>query len=241
MSCLKCSNQCHLKNSDLHTCVSDYNYSNTMPNTVYFADNDVNLWSCQQYINEQPTFSNNSYPPAHQRIYPNPSYDQAANQDFSGHSSLLEMLLRHGKNKVSQNYVNLGGKPEAFPGGEQNMANIPCQSTSYTPTSSTDRVSPIVAFAPNGQEQLQVQQPQIQTGYFQNYQGYPTQQHPNSCVTPSTKMVTKLPTNYGAQHRYAPYPNNYKKRSFNEINDVADEHAQQPVDYPWMKSYSNGL
>jgi hypothetical protein len=232
-------NQCHLVNPMLYIGIFEPNYSNTMPNTAYLSDSDTDLWSP---TNEQAAYSNNSYPAAHQQIYPNASYDQGVNQDFSSSPSLLETLLRHGKDGVAQDYVNPDGKQEAVAGGVQNMPNISCQSTPYTPTSSTDRVSPIVAFVPNTPEQVQVQLPQIQDGYFQSYQDYPIQQHPTSCVTPSRMMVPNSPTNYGAQHSYAAYVNSFNvKRSPNETKEFAEEHAHKQVDYPWMKSYSNGL
>ncbi|XP_043604579.1 homeotic protein antennapedia-like [Bombus pyrosoma] len=263
-----------------------------MANAAYFANSEADLWSCQPPINEQ--FSNNSYSPARQQVYPSQNYNQRANQDVAAPASLLETLLRHGKDAVGQDYVNPGENPEAAIGGGQNMSNISCQSTPYTPTSSTDRISPVVAFVPNAQGQIQqpqiqqrqiqqrqiqqpqiqqpqiqqpqiqqlqiqqlqiqqshiqqshiqqpqIQQPQIQNRCFQNYQGYPTQQHCNSCVTAST-VVRNSSTNYGVQPSCPAYTSghNNKKRSLNETDEFVDKRARQQVDYPWMKSYSNG-
>lgn len=230
-------NQCHVVNPMLPIGILEPNYSNPTPSAAYLSDNDTNSWSP---TNEQAACSNNSYPPAHQQMYPNASYDQGINQDFSSSPSLLETLLRRGKDGVVQDYVNPDEKQEAVAEGVQNMHNISCQSSPYTPASSTDRVSPVVAFVPNTPEQVQL--PQIQDGYFQNYQGYPIQQHPTNCVTPSTMMVPNSPTNYGAQHNYDASVNSFNvNRNPNETQESAEDNAQNQVDYPWMKSSSNGL
>lgn len=209
-----------------------------MANRMYFADNNADMWFCQPSINEQNDFSNSSYPTEQQQIYPGTNYNQVcSNQDCSASTSLLETLLRHGKDAVGQDWVNTSGNPGA-PLGGQNMSNIPCQSAPYTPMSSTGRISPIVAFVPDARQR--VQQQEIQSGYV-NYQGHPIQQYSNSYVTPSMMMATNPPMNYGVQQSYAAYVNGQvnERRNPNETNEFADEQAHQQVDYPWMKS--NGL
>lgn len=212
-----------------------------MANRACFADNDAQLWFLQQPTNGSNNVSNNSYPTEQQQMHPEPNYNQiGSNQDFSGSTSLLETLLRHGRDAVGQDYVNPGGNP-GVPLGGQNMSNVSCQSAPYTPTSSTDRVSPIVAYVPDAQER--VRQQEIQNQYMLNQQGYPIQQYPNSYVTPSMAVASNSPTNYGVQQNYAAYANGQvnERRNPNETNELANGQAQQHVDYPWMKSYSAGL
>jgi hypothetical protein len=215
-----------------------------MTNKVHFVNSGTDYWPYQlvdDRINDQYIYSNNSYPTAHQEIYFNPGYDQrpndqpSPNQDLSASYSLLETLLRHGKEAVSQEYVNLAEKPETLPAG-QNISRI---TPPYTPTSSTERTSPIVGFLSDAQERIL--QPETQNGYFQNYQGYPMQLHCSNCVTPSM-MACSSSTNYGVQQSYSGYVNcNNEKQSPNKVNEFANKQAQQQVDYPWMKSYSNGV
>nr|XP_033197041.1 homeobox protein Hox-D4a-like [Bombus vancouverensis nearcticus] len=210
-----------------------------MSNTARFADADANLWLNQPPINEQNNFPGSSYPTEQQQIYPGPNYNQNySDQDCSGSTSLLETLLRQGKETVTQDRVN-PGKNRGAPLGGQNMSNIPCQSAPYTPSSSTGRMSPIVAFLPDAQ--VQVRQQEIQNGYLPNHQGYHVQQYSNSGVTPSMMMASNSRTNYVAQHRYAAYLNGQvtEKRNPAEINEFADEQALQQVEYPWMRSYFN--
>jgi hypothetical protein len=217
-----------------------------MTDTAYFANDDADLWLYQPPINEQHNFSNNSYPTEQQHVYTDPNYNQngsdqnSSNQNSSASTSLLETLLRQGKNTADQDYVNPSGNPGA-PLGGQNMSNISCQSAPYTPTSSTDRTSPIVDFVPNARERVQPQQ--IQNRYLLNYHAYPTQQYSNSYVTPSMMVASNSPINYGAQRGYVAYANDQvnETRNPNETNKFADEQARQQVEYPWMKSSSNGL
>ncbi|XP_050494486.1 homeobox protein Hox-A1-like [Bombus huntii] len=210
-----------------------------MSNTARFADADANLWLNQPPINEQNNFPGSSYSTEQQQIYPGPNYNQNySDQDCSGSSSLLEMLLRQGKETVAQDRVN-PGKNRGAPLGGQNVSNIPCQSAPYTPSSSTGRMSPIVAFLPDAQ--AQVRQQEIQNGYLPNHQGYHVQQYSNSGVTPSMMMASNSRTNYVAQHRYAAYLNGQvtERRNPAEINEFADEQTLQQVEYPWMRSYFN--
>lgn len=204
---------------------------------LYFTDSDPDFWPCQQPINEQNALPNNSYQAPQQQVYPNPNYNQAANQSCPPCPSLLETLLRHGRDAVGQDYVQLGVRPEMLPAGHH-MSNISSQSPPYTPTSSIESISP-VGFLPDSRGQ--VQRPEIQNGYLQNYQAYPTQQLPNSYVSPPM-MPTNSPTSYGVQQSYANYVDSYnKERSSTGTNEFVNGQAQQQMNYPWMKSYSKGL
>ena len=120
------------------------------------------------------------------------------------------------------------------------IPHIPCQTPPYTPTSSTDRTSPIAGFLSDAQER--VQQPEPRGGYLQGYQSYPAQPHSSSCVA-AAMMTPSSPTDYGVQQGYGGYVNNNNngKQSPNEVNEYTDDQAQRQVDYPWMKSsFSNG-
>ncbi|XP_017792774.1 PREDICTED: homeobox protein Hox-A5-like [Habropoda laboriosa] len=213
-----------------------------MTSSAYFASSEsADYWPYQSSIGDRSTeqvmYPDSAYQTAHQQLHSGSDYNQRPSQDLSPPSSLLETLLRHGKEAISDGYVNSAGKSVASPRG-QSGSHISCQTPPYTPTSSTDRTSPIAGFLPESQER--VQQQETRNGYLQGYQGYPAQPHSSSCVTPSM-MTPSSPTDYGVQQSYGAYVNNNNngKQSPNEANEFADE--QRQVDYPWMKSsHSNG-
>ncbi|CAK9817706.1 Homeobox protein Hox-D5 [Anthophora quadrimaculata] len=212
-----------------------------MTSSTYFASSESDYWPYQSSIGDRSTeqviYPDSAYQTAHQQLHSGSDYNQRPSQDLSPPSSLLETLLRHGKEAIADGYVNSNGK-SVTPTSGQNILHISCQTPPYTPTSSTDRTSPIAGFLPDVQER--VQQQETRNGYLQGYQGYPAQPHSSSCVTPSM-MTPNSPTDYAVQQSYGAYVNNNNngKQSPNEANEYADE--QRQVDYPWMKSsYSNG-
>ncbi|XP_017753572.1 PREDICTED: homeobox protein Hox-A6 [Eufriesea mexicana] len=212
-----------------------------MTSSAYFASSEADYWPYQSSIgdraNEQGIYPDSAYQTGHQQLHSSSGYSQRPSQDHSPPSSLLETLLRHGKEAISQGYASAAGKP-VTPPSAPSIPHISCQTPPYTPTSSTDRTSPIAGFLSDTPERAQ----ETRNGYLQGYQAYPTQPHSSSCVTP-TMMTPNSPTNYGVQQGYGSYANNNNngKQSPNEANEFADEQAQQQVDYPWMKSsYSNG-
>ncbi|XP_050598991.1 homeobox protein Hox-D4a [Bombus affinis] len=201
-----------------------------MPNTTYFGNGDADMWFSQSSTNEQRELpEQNAYQPAQQQIYPNPSYNQRVNQDVSASNSLLETLLRQGREANGQNNVNSDETMETDVRG-QNVSNIPSQSVPYAPPSSNNRMSPMIVFVPNTQQQ--VPQREIQNGFFQNYQGYHTQQHSNNVASPM--MV-------GVQHNHAAYANARANGECSPTENMrlVDEHERRNVQYAWMKSYSN--
>ncbi|CAK9797172.1 hypothetical protein ANTPLA_LOCUS1118 [Anthophora plagiata] len=213
-----------------------------MTSSTYFASSESDYWPYQSSIGDRSTeqviYSDNVYQMSHHQLHSGSDYNQRPSQDLSPPSSLLETLLRHGKEAIADGYVNSNGKSVTPPGG-QSIPHISCQTPPYTPTSSTDRTSPIAGFLPEVQER--VQQQETRNGYLQRYQGYPAQPHSSSCATPSM-MTPNSPTDYAVQQSYGAYVNNNNngKQSPNEANEYTDE--QRQVDYPWMKSsYSNGL
>ncbi|CAL7952302.1 unnamed protein product [Xylocopa violacea] len=215
-----------------------------MASSAYFANSESDYWPYQSSSivdrsNEQVMYPDSAYQAAHQQLHSSSDYAQRPGQELSPPSSLLETLLRHGKEAINEGYANTVTKP-ATPPGRQSIPHVSCQTPPYTPTSSTDRTSPIAGFLPEAQER--VQQPEPRNGYLQGYQGYPTQPHSSSCATPSM-MTPTSPTDYAVQQGYGGYANNNNngKQSPNEANEFADDQAQRQVDYAWMKSsYSNG-
>jgi hypothetical protein len=207
-----------------------------MTNVMYFANTDgQELWPQPPNI-EQGAFSSDPYPIAHQQMYPGPSYDQAVGQDYPTPPSLLETLLRHGKEAVSQDYAYSGEKLEV-PLDGPSVCNIPPQPAPYTPTSSANRTSPVIGYIPDVREQ--VARPEVQGEPAQNYECYPAQQYPSSYVAP-LMMAPVSPINYNMQYTYASYANDQdSEKNRPKVNkELVKE--QYRVDYPWMKSYSSG-
>ncbi|XP_053994491.1 homeobox protein Hox-B4a [Hylaeus volcanicus] len=214
-----------------------------MTSSAYFANSEADYWPYQSSIGDRSTgqvmYPEAAYHATHQQLHSSSDYSQRPAQDLSPPSSLLETLLRHGKDAIGEDYANPAAKPMTSP-IRQSIPHIPCHTPPYTPTSSTDRTSPVAGFLADAQER--VQQPESSNGYMQGYQGYPAQPNSNSCVTPS--MITPTtPPDYAVQQGFGGYANNNNncKQSPNESNEFADDSAQRQVDYPWMKSsYSNG-
>lgn len=244
MSHRECSSRCCSSiNHASNRCIvsSSTDQAAAMTSSAYFASSEADYWPYQSSIgdraNEQGIYPDTAYQTGHQQLHSSSGYSQRPSQDHSPPSSLLETLLRHGKEAISQGYASAGGKP-VTPPTAQGIPHISCQTPPYTPTSSTDRTSPIAGFLSETPERA----PESRNGYLQGYQAYPTQPHSSSCATP-TMMTPNSPTNYTVQQGYGGYANNNNngKQSPNEANEFADEQAQQQVDYPWMKSsYSNG-
>ncbi|XP_076163943.1 uncharacterized protein LOC143144947 [Ptiloglossa arizonensis] len=212
-----------------------------MTSSTYFANSEADYWPYQSSIGDrsgQVMYPETTYQTAHQQLHSNSDYNQRPAQGLSPPSSLLETLLRHGKDAIGEDYANTAGK-STTPSIGRNVPHVPCHTPPYTPTSSTDRTSPIAGFLADAQER--VQQPEARNGYMQSYQGYSAQPHSNSCVTP-TMMTPSSPPDYAVQQGYAGYVNNNNdgKQSPKEVNEY-EEQATRQVDYPWMKSsYSNG-
>ncbi|XP_034182846.1 uncharacterized protein LOC117605531 [Osmia lignaria lignaria] len=213
-----------------------------MASSAYFANSESDYWPYQSSIGdrsgEQVMYPDSGYHATHQQLHSSSDYTQRANQELSPPSSLLETLLRHGKEAIAEGYANSTGKPVTSPPA-QSIPYVSCQTPPYTPTSSTDRTSPIAAYLADTQDR--VQQPETRNRYLQGYQAYPAQPHSSSCVTPSI-VTPGSPTDYSVQQGYGSYVNNNNdgKQSPNEA-EYAEDQAQRQVDYPWMKSsYSSG-
>ncbi|XP_003700507.1 uncharacterized protein LOC100875892 [Megachile rotundata] len=210
-----------------------------MASSAYFANSDSDYWPYQSIgdRSEQVMYPDSAYQPTHQQLHSSSDYAQRPSQELSPPSSLLETLLRHGKEAIAEGYANSTGKPVTSPTG-QSIPYVSCQTPPYTPTSSTDRTSPIAPYLPDAQDRLQ--QPENSNGYLQSYQ-YPAQPHSSNCAAPSV-VTPRSPPDYGVQQGYGAYANNNNdgKRSPNEI-EYKDDQTQRQVDYPWMKSsYANG-
>lgn len=210
----------------------------TMTSSAYYANSEADYWPYQSSIAdraaEQVMYPDSAYQASHQ-LHSSTDYSQRPGQQLSPPSSLLETLLRHGKEAIGEGYSNSGGKAVTPPSG-QSIPHVPCQTPPYTPTSSTDRTSPIAGYSMEPQERGQQQE--SQSGYMQGYQGY-SQPHSSNSVTP---MMPSSPTEYGVQQGYGYVNNNNNGKQSPEANEYAEDQSQRQVDYPWMKSsYSNGL
>ncbi|XP_076618917.1 uncharacterized protein LOC143340624 [Colletes latitarsis] len=214
-----------------------------MTSSAYFANSEADYWPYQSSIGDRSTgqvmYPETVYQTMHQQLHSSSDYNQRPVEGLSPPSSLLETLLRHGKDAIGEDYANPAVKPDT-PSIGQNIPHVPCQTPPYTPTSSTDRTSPVAGFLADPQER--VQQSESRNGYMQSYQRFPAQPRSNSCVTPSM-MTPSSPPDYAVQQGYAGFANNNNngKQGSNEVNEYVDDQTQRQLDYPWMKSsYSNG-
>ncbi|KAK2586668.1 hypothetical protein KPH14_011711 [Odynerus spinipes] len=211
-----------------------------MTSSAYYANTEADYWPPYQptgeRISEHVLYPDSNYQLAHQQVPQSSDYSQRTHQETpSQPSSLLEALLRHGKDAVAEGYPNSGGKSVSPPICESVTSQIPCQTPPYTPpTSSSDRTSPTNGFLEPQPEPFQ--QADVPTGYGQAYR-YPAQTRQNSCV--SSMITPTSPTAYEAvQQGYPSYANNNNngKRALDDSNEYAEDQAQRHVDYPWMKS-----
>ncbi|KAG7208041.1 hypothetical protein KM043_009620 [Ampulex compressa] len=212
-----------------------------MASSAYFASSEAEYWPYQS-IGERAS--------AEHVLYPDSGYQQAHQQAHQSEyalrpaqgapSSLLETLLRHGKEALADGYASAPVKPLPSPSG-QAVPQIPCQTPPYTPTSSSDRTSPMSGYLADSQEKFQ-QQPEIQAGYARGYPSYPAHAHSSACIT--SMMTPSTPPEYGGiQHGYNSYANNNNdgKQSPQEGTEYGEDQAQRQLNYPWMKSnYASG-
>ncbi|XP_078050766.1 uncharacterized protein LOC144477152 [Augochlora pura] len=198
-----------------------------MASSAYFANSEADYWPYQSAIgdrsSEQVMYPDSAYQ-SHQQLHSSSDYNQGLGQDTEPPSSLLETLLRHGKDAIADSYA----KPVTPPDG-QNLGTPP-----FTPTSSTDSRSPVAGYnladrMSPVQGFLEVQDRSQNTGnYLQGYQPYPAQPQsvPNAAVMPPNS------SDYTMQQGYSGYPTPVENIEFEE---------QRQTDYAWMKSsYSNG-
>lgn len=159
--------------------------------------------------------------------------------------SLLETLLRHGKQAVNDRYANSIEKVNSNH-HHPTSSQISCQSPPYTPSSSSDRASPLAGLLVDSSSQEKVQQGEKSVTVNgingnQTYYNYP--EHLRSTGNCETHLINRSSptTAFEAVH------NNFTSYNNNEdmdkvIPDAPEfmEHVQKQINYPWMKSTYNG-
>ncbi|XP_066581984.1 homeobox protein Hox-B5-like [Prorops nasuta] len=195
-----------------------------MTSSAYYSEADY--WPYQigdSRSAHQIPYLDNAYQMAPQQS-PSDYQTTRSSQGSSPPSSLLETLLRHGRDAVTDGYSNSLGKPVSP--SHATSSQIPCQTPPYTPTSPSDRTSPVTGFLSDSQERFQ--QPEVRTSYPQPYPTFNAQMH-------------STPT-YDIQPYSSAYVNNNNngKGSPVEASEYTDDSIQRPVNFPWMKTnYSN--
>ncbi|XP_001603670.1 homeobox protein Hox-D4 [Nasonia vitripennis] len=166
-------------------------------------------------------------------------------------SSLLESLLRHGKEAVPGNYVNSAVKTKTSPVTMSDptlSTYIPCQTPPYTPgSSSSDRTSPMTSILGDSQDRFPcaAQQSSSVAAAGLNYpqQSYPGYAHAQSAsgygaLHATSPVSPNASTFEGHGSTYAnPYGNNNNnvvKKNARDGSEYEDE--PMPTDFPWMKS-----
>ncbi|XP_015600378.1 homeobox protein Hox-A5-like [Cephus cinctus] len=216
-----------------------------MTSSAYFANSETGYWPYQPISDGRPGDQTLFHGSAGYQVpqQPSPSgYVTRSSQEVTPPSSLLETLLRHGKEAIGDGYVNSNVKStgQAAPA---TVTHIPCQTPPYTPSSSSDRTSPLSGLlgdSVNPERFQHQQQPDIRIGYRQPYQGYSAPAQTGNCAT--SMMTPTSPTGFETmQPGYPSYGNNNNgKGSPKESSDFGEDPPQRQVDYPWMKSnYSN--
>lgn len=186
-----------------------------MASSTYYANSDSSYWPYQ--ISDPRTYDQSSYLSAYHQMPQQPQHSPPSDIKPSPPEppSLLEAILRHGKEAVSQNYSSSTAKCVSTTVGQIPRSEIPSQSP-YTPSSSSDRTSPLTGLLVDAGSQDQYQNSYQYQGFDQN----------GSCALASGN------SNFEAVQTYY-NDNNNGKRSPTEMSDYGDD--VRP-DYPWMKS-----
>ena len=241
--------------------------------SAYYCNSDSGYWPYHQPISdfrsvESVLYPQNTVPQFPPQHYEQPSQLHQSRQQPSPPSyrpdsplnvppapSLLETLLRHGKEAVSKNYRTLSNVKNN--NNTITNSNIPPHTPPYTPSSPSDRASPLSALLmdPSSQDRFQPVPQQLTSasndidpiGYPQNpYQQVYTASQPRTATCVTSMVTPPSPTaGYDAVHpgysSYGSKSNNNGKTSPNEASEYTEDQPQRPVDYPWMKSnYANG-
>lgn len=243
-----------------------------MTSSAYYPNVDPGYWPYHQAISEIRNVDSSMYNPdpqipqthhqasqqrhSHQRHLSTPTYGTEPPAATTPPSSLLETLLRHGKEAVRENYPSGGPNSKINSNTIQpsTTSHVTCQTPPYTPSSTSDRTSPLAAGDSLSQEHFQPKRQRRSSpsddinsiGYTPPtyQQNYAPQSLSGSCA--ASIMAPASPTGaYEAlQSGYSAYRtnnNNNGKTSPNEASEYGDEQPQRGVDYAWMKSnYANG-
>lgn len=172
-------------------------------------------------------------------------------------SSLLETLLRHGKEAMPENYANSAvirkTSPVTVPPDPVLSTYIQCQTPPYTPGSSaSDRTSPMTSIlgdscsqdrfpCASGQSSSAAglnypQQSYSGYAHAQNASGYGAM-HATAPVSPNASVFEGRCSTYG--NSYGNNNNNVVKNNARDGSEYGDE--ARTTDFPWMKSnYASG-
>lgn len=205
-----------------------------MASSVYYQ-NDANYWSHHQasvgYQSAHQDYVNCYQQPQQHHAYSSAAVVTAAvnttqQQQQQQPSSLLETLLRHGKEAINESYASQAVKLSGSPPNQQASQpsqHVSCHTPPYTPTSS-ERNSP-------GMCGVQDQQVGFVAPPTESYppHSYPPSSHYQN---PYQSAAVKSPVSYveGIQANCL-YDNNNKSPKKEFLDD-----AGQMVDFAWMKS-----
>ncbi|XP_043269657.1 homeobox protein Hox-B5-like [Venturia canescens] len=241
-----------------------------MTSSAYYSPVDAGYWPYHQAMSEIRSVDSSMYNPdpqipqshhqasqqrhLHQRLAP--SYGTEAPSAATPPSSLLETLLRHGKEAVRESYPG-GANAKINNNGIQpsTTSHVTSQTPPYTPSSTSDRTSPLDGlaieslsqdhFQPKRQRRSSPSEDLNPIGYTPtNYQqNYAPQSQSGNCAPSILTPASPTGTYEALQPGYSPYGannNNNGKTSPNEASEYGDEQPQRGVDYAWMKSnYAN--
>lgn len=223
-----------------------------MASSLYFSNGDPEYWPYQTTANissgnsSQPTSTYvqepHQYQTPQQRAMNYDAGGTSPNSNLSPPASLLETLLRHGKEAIGDKYTNfIGGKTNS---GQPTSTHIPSQTPPYTPSSSSNENSPLSVPMMESPTQGRFQQHEkvAAVNYDRAHHGYahPTR-NSTSCIT--TVAASALPTTvFEATHRRytSPRNNNDEDANSTEVTEYTHQQSPRPVNYPWMKSNSAG-
>ncbi|XP_034949772.1 homeobox protein Hox-B5b [Chelonus insularis] len=226
-----------------------------MASSVYYSNNETGFWPYHQFNDVCNTEPFNSISTCHQMRQNYPIYQQSPPNYTSGEisvnvlppTSLLESILRHGKDAISEKYASSVRKPSP---GLPTSSAISCHTPPYTPPS-PERTSPLnhsYASSLSSQGQyapLQKSSEAEEVNYTPSYANYsPQMRNSGNCgalmntnSSSTTTCFDNVTSEYGGPFDIM----NDSDEMKTEPLETKEEQPPAPaIDYPWMKSnYSN--
>ncbi|XP_015113984.1 homeobox protein lin-39-like [Diachasma alloeum] len=140
-------------------------------------------------------------------------------------ASLLESLLQKPGDAISESYSTPPGNPSP---GQPTSSQMPCHTPPYTPSSSSDRNSPMTGLIiDSSQERYPTSGPEY-SGINYPYLAYAAQR---SLPCPATTSPT-----YDAHPGYTPYPSNNNNGKASPTGSCDYDDQPKTGDYAWMRS-----
>lgn len=209
-----------------------------MASSTYFA-NEPGYWPYHPSLTDPVVSSGDSqFSGTDFQFHPQGSYPKSSESSQS--SSLLETLLRHGKDALADSYV----APSY--GKAVTSSAMTSQTPPYTPPTN-DRTSPmngpgvLLGDASSTIQDRFRQSQDVALGYSQNYQTFSQAQAPNEITPTSPTQFDNVQQQSAYSNNAYANNNNVGKSSPTENSEYGEEQTQRQVDYPWMKSgYANG-